>query len=56
MKSSNKIMFEILLVIAAIIVFIYNFTIQRKIAYMASIVAVIGTVLILIKDIKKNGR
>ena len=53
MKLKHKIMFEILLVIAAIAVFIYNFSMQREIAYIASIVAVCGTSIILIKDIVK---
>ena len=53
MKLKHKIIFEILLVIAAIAVFIYNFLMQREIAYIASIVAVCGTIIILIKDIVK---
>ena len=53
MKLKHKIIFEILLVIAAIAVFIYNFSMQREIAYIASIVAVCGTNIILIKDIVK---
>ena len=48
-----KIVIEILLVIAAIAVFIYNFSMQREIAYIASIVAVCGTIAFLIKDIVK---
>ena len=51
MKLNHRIVFEILLVIAAITVFIYNFSMQREIAYIASIVAVCGTIAFLIKDI-----
>lgn len=47
---------EVLLVIAAIVVAIYNFRSERQIAYMASIVAVCGTVAILVKDIYKAKR
>ena len=53
MKLKYRIVFEILLVIAAIAVFIYNFSMQREIAYIASIVAVCGTIALLIKDIVK---
>jgi hypothetical protein len=56
MKSKHRIMFDILLVIAAIAVFIYNFSIQREIAYIASIVAVCGTMAFLTKDIVKAKR
>lgn len=44
MKLKCKIAIEILLVIAAIIVFVYNFSMQKEIAYIASIVAVCGTI------------
>ena len=53
MKLKHKIVIEILLVIAAIAVFIYNFSLQREIVYIASIVAVCGTIALLIKDIVK---
>ncbi|MBO5354035.1 MAG: hypothetical protein J6A77_12140 [Lachnospiraceae bacterium] len=53
MKLKHSIVFDILLVIAAIAVFIYNFSTQREIAYMASVVAVCGTIAVLIKDIVK---
>lgn len=53
MKLKHRIVFEILLVIAATAVFIYNFSMQKKIAYIASIVAVCGTIAFLIKDIVK---
>ena len=53
MKLKHKIVIEILLVMAAIAVFIYNFSMQREIAYIASIVAVCGTLAFLIKDLVK---
>ena len=53
MKLKHKIVVEILLVITAIAVFIYNFSMQREIAYIASIVAVCGTIALLIKNIVK---
>ena len=53
MKMKYKIVIEILLVIAAIAVFIYNFSKQREIAYIASIVAVCGTIIFLSRDIVK---
>ena len=56
MKLKHKIVIEILLVIAAIAVFIYNISMQREIAYIASIVAVCGTIAFLIKDIVKLKR
>ena len=56
MKLKHRIVFEILLVTAAIAVFVYNFSMQREIAYIASIVAVCGTITFLIKDIIKLKR
>lgn len=56
MKLKQRIGLEMALVIAAIAVFIYNFSTQREIAYIASIVAVCGTVAFLIKDIVKMKR
>lgn len=56
MKLKQRIGLEMVLVIAAIAVFIYNFSTQREIAYIASIVAVCGTVAFLIKDIVKMKR
>ena len=53
MKLKHRIIFEILLVITAIAVFIYNFSTQREIAYIASVVAVCGTIVLLIIDIVK---
>lgn len=51
MKQKIRFGIEVLLVLAAIAVTIYNFGTERQIAYFASIVAVGGTVVILIKDI-----
>ena len=56
MKLKCRIVFEILLIIAAIAVFIYNFSMQREIAYIASVAAVCGTIAFLIKDIVKLKR
>ena len=56
MKLKHKVIFEILLVMAAIAVFAYNFSTQKEIAYIASIVAVCGTIAFLIKDIVKLKR
>lgn len=56
MKLKYKIIIDALLVISAIVVFIYNISSQRQIAYMASIVAVCGTIAFLIKDIVKLKR
>ena len=53
MSNRCKIIFEIMLVIVAISVLIYNFYYQREIVYMASIVAVCGTIIILVRDILK---
>jgi len=53
MKQKIRFGIEVLLVIAAIAVAIYNFGLERQIAYLASIVAVCGTVAILVKDIYK---
>lgn len=55
MKRKYRIMIEVMLVVAAIIVCIYNFTMQREIAYIASVVAVCGTIALLLKDIMKSG-
>ena len=56
MKQKIRFVIEILLVIAASVVAIYNFGSERQIAYLASIVAVCGTVVILVKDIYKAKR
>lgn len=46
-----RLVIEILLVITAIVIMIYNFNINKRIAYFTSIVAVCGTVAILLRDI-----
>lgn len=56
MKLKHRIVFEILLVIAAIAVFFYNFSMQREIVYISSVVAVCGTIAILVRDIIKLKR
>lgn len=53
MKQKIRFGIEVLLIVAAIVVAIYNFGTERQIAYFTSIVAVCGTVAILIKDIYK---
>ena len=53
MKLKIRLGIEALFVVAAIVVAIYNFSIGRNITYFASIVAVLGTVAIVIKDIYK---
>ena len=54
MKLKHRIVFEILLVIASIAVFLYNFSIHREIAYLASVVAVCGAIALLIRDTVKR--
>ena len=56
MKLKFRIVCEMLLVIAAIAVFIYNFSMQREIVYISSVVAVCGTIAILVRDIIKLKR
>lgn len=53
MKQRIRFGFEVLLVIAAIAVAIYNFGTEREVTYLASIVAVCGAVAILVKEICK---
>ena len=53
MKLKCRIAFEILLVIAAISVFIYNISAHKEIQYIPSIIAVCGTVAILVRDVVK---
>ncbi len=53
MKQKILFVIEVLLVLAAITITIYNFGTERQIAYFASIVAVCGTLAILVKDIYK---
>lgn len=54
MKQKIRFGIEVLLIVAAIVVAIYNFGTERQIAYFASIVAVCGTIAILVKDIYKS--
>lgn len=54
MRQKIRLGIEVLLVLAAIVITIYNFSNDKKVAYMASIVAVLGTVAILAKDIYKG--
>lgn len=56
MKLKYRILFEILLLIVAIAVFIYNFSMKREIVYISSVVAVCGTITLLIRDIVKLKR
>ena len=51
MKLKYRIAMDILLVIAAIVAFAYNFSIQNKISYFSSIVAVCGTIALLVRDV-----
>ena len=53
MKQKIRFGIEVLLALAASVVAIYNFSSERQIAYLASIVAVCGIVAILAKDIYK---
>ena len=53
MKQKIRFVIDVLLVLAAIAITNYNFVTERQIAYFASIVAVFGTVAILVKDIYK---
>lgn len=53
MKSKRKIVkivLDILLVIAAVGVFVYNFSMQREITYISSVVALCGTIALLVRD------
>lgn len=54
MKKTVKIIVAVLLVIAALVVSFYNFFTERTVTYFASIVAVCGTVAILISIIFKS--
>ena len=54
MASKHRIAIAILLVIAAIVALIYNLSTQKEILYIASAVAVCGTILILIKEIMQS--
>lgn len=51
MKTKIRFGIEILLVIAAVSILIYNLSTERRIVYFSSIVAVCGTIAILVRDI-----
>ena len=51
MKSKFRIIIDILLVTAAIAAFVYNFSMHRTTLYMSSVVAVCGTIALLVRDI-----
>ena len=53
MKLKFRIVFDILLVAAAIAAFVYNFSEQRATLYISSVVAVGGTIALLVRDILK---
>ena len=56
MRSKFRIAFDILLITASCIIFIYNILMQRRIYYFSSVVAVCGTIAYLIRDIMKFRR
>lgn len=51
MKQKIRFGIEVLLIVAAVAVTIYNFMTEMQTTYVASIVAVCGTVAILVKEI-----
>ena len=46
-----QIAFDILLITASCIIFIYNILMQRRIVYLSSVIAVCGTTTFLVRDI-----
>ena len=56
MQQKIRIVVSVLLVLAAIGIAIYNFIEDKQIACIASIVAVLGTVAILVKEIYVSKR
>ena len=54
MKQKMRFGMEVLLIVAAVAVTIYNFMTEKQTAYATSIVAVCGTVAILVKEIYKS--
>lgn len=56
MKERIRIVAAALLVLAAIVAFLYNLFLQREILYLSSLIAVCGTVLILVKEILRYKR
>ena len=51
MRSKFRIAFDILLITASRIIFIYNILMQRRIVYLSSVIAVCGTTAFLVRDI-----
>ena len=51
MKLKVRLAIDILLVIAAVVIFAYNFSAQRTINYISSVVAVCGTIALLVRDV-----
>ena len=51
MRSKFRITFDILLITASCIIFIYNILMQRRIVYLSSVIAVCGTTAFLVRDI-----
>ena len=54
MKQKIRFGIEALLIVAAVVITIYNFMTERQTTYFASVIAVCGTVAILVKEIYKN--
>ena len=51
MRLKFKIAFDILLILASLTILIYNFSAQRRIVYLSSVIAVCGTTAFLVRDI-----
>lgn len=51
MRLKFQIAFDILLITASCIIFIYNILMQRRIVYLLSVIAVCGTTAFLVRDI-----
>ena len=51
MRLKFQIAFDILLITASCIIFIYNILMQRRIVYLSSVIAVCGTTALLVRDI-----
>ena len=51
MRSKFRIAFDILLITASCIIFIYNILMQRRIVYLSSVIAVCDTTAFLVRDI-----
>ena len=51
MRLKFRIAFDILLITASCIIFIYNILMQRRIVYLSSVIAVCGTTALLVRDI-----